>query len=231
MSCDTEQTTWRCGRRGQLAVLAALVMLVISCQGSTTNDEQQAGGGGMADDQIGGSTSEAGVSTYAGQSDGGFAGAATTSGGIGGSGGAEGPVGGSSSAGGAGSIPCPETVPGAGESCTQLCQYVDCEGIGITVVPCVDGVTEDLYDPVPCGPISCDNENAPQQCAADEVCVEQYSRYTAVPSYGCYLYPCDDPGLFTEDCAQQICDSTVIYPNLDINQVRTPFGVSCSMSM
>ena len=203
MSCDIEHATRQCGRRGQLAVLAAAMMLVMSCQGSTINDEPQAGGGG----------------------------AATTSGGIGGSGGAEGPVGGSSSAGGAGSIPCPETVPSVGESCTQLCQYVDCEGVGITVIPCVDGVTEDLYDPVPCGPISCDNENAPQQCAADEVCVEQHSRYTAVPSYGCYPYPCDDPGLFTEDCARQICDSTAIYPYLAVNVVNGPRSVSCYMTM
>ena len=227
MSCDTEQTTWRCGRRGQLAVLAALVMLVISCQGSTTNDEQQAGGGGAADDQIGGSTSEAGVSTYAGQSDGGFAGAATTSGGIGGSGGAEGPVGGSSSAGGAGSIPCPETVPGAGESCTQLCQYVDCEGIGITVVPCVDGLTVYRDDPIACEPFDCRGT----ECAGNEVCVELYSQYSGVPSYGCYPYPCDDPGLFTDDCAQQICDSTVIYPYLAVNVINGPRGVSCYMSM
>ena len=227
MSCDTEQTTWRCGRRGQLAVLAALVMLVISCQGSTTNDEQQAGGGGAADDQIGGSTSEAGASTNGGRSYGGTAGTETA-----GAGDTQVETGGSniggapSTVGGSASIPCVDKVPVVGEPCTRGCYYLDCNGAGMTTFSCVDGLAE-VYDTLACEPYGCGDT----ECAGDEVCVALHSRYTAVPSYGCYPYPCDDPGLFADDCAQQICDSTVIYPNLDINQVRTPFGVSCSMSM
>ena len=43
MSCDFEHATWRCGRGGQLAVLAAMVMLAMSWN-SSTSDGGQAGG-------------------------------------------------------------------------------------------------------------------------------------------------------------------------------------------
>jgi len=178
MSCDFEHATWRCGRGGQLAVLAATVMLAMSCNGSTTNGDQKGGADGTEDGQGGNGMPDAGASADAGQNSSGDAAGPGGSENAGAtqSGGAE--VGGS--AGGARATPaCPDAAPTDGAACESVdhaCFYEDCPDGGSTRAGCVDSVWH--VRTVPCCPDTPPTDGDP--------CGDQayYCTYDYCPSSG-----------------------------------------------
>ena len=219
----------KAGRRGRrLAALTAVAMLVFSCGGSTKSGNQQSGGGESGD--AGGATAEGGEAGATqgggGTAQGGTAGGGGDNGGTGAEMGGVNATGGASGAAGSDTGPCIDRGPVEGEPCTQGCYFVDCEGAGITTFSCNDGLIE-IYDITACEPFICDDQNAPQQCAGDEVCVTAYTYIGMSIHHFCYPYPCADPGLFTDECVQLICENTQTWPYADMGGVIGPRFVSC----